>query len=446
MALTGLGCLRSGLIALFLAFWPFWAWGQVAPASVNVRDYGAKGDGVSDDTQAILEAFAAAEKLRISEQPVPGQAYVFSAGNVFFPNGKYRLSAPITPTANMLGEDNAILYQPDPSTDIISWDSAWRWQISGFTFLGGRHHLNIGNANLDTGRIIIDRCVFQNASGAAVFIREGTASTQLTVTNCVFNYCDQVLVNWCDMARVADSWVTTSPTMQNRAVFENHGILLLEHVLGVPLVDPERDQRWIDNYNGVTCRNVRFGGEGAGFTAIVNWATYDADYPVWPTFVILEACQVYCLGNPRRRAAIFCEEIPNQIIVRDCNGFPDLPVLLVSERLDLDTYFDRAAERGEGCLRFYIGPEQVELRLRDLPEQMRPYQVGEVCADGPPTRGRWQRGAFVRNRNLEGPWTSQGSVKYRRPAETEPFGWYCVESGQPGVWRPVHFSFAPLLP
>jgi len=416
---------------------------RAALTSINVRDFGATGDGVTDDTQAIRQAFQAAQKLCICEQPIPGQAYVFSAATVFSPNGKYRLSEPLTPTANMLGEGNAILFQPDPNTDIISWDGAWRWHIAGFTFLGGRHHLNIGNPNLDTGRIIIDRCVFQNAAGCAVFVREGTNSTQLTVTNCVINYCDQALVNWCDMARVTDTWVTTSPTMQNKAVFENHGILLLEHVLGVPLVDPDRDQRWIDNYGGVTCRNVRFGGEGAGFTAVVNWATYDYEYPVIPTFVVLEACQLYCLGNPKRRAAIFCEEIPNQIIVRDCNGFPDLPVILVSDRIDLDTYFDRAAQRGEACLRFYVGPEQVELRLKDLPVQMQPYQVGDLSADAPPTKGRWQRGTFIRNRNLEGHWTPDGYVRNPNPAEAEPYGWYCVESGRPGIWRPVYFSFSP---
>jgi hypothetical protein len=73
---------------------------------------------------------------------------------------------------------------------------------------------------------------------------------------------------------------------------------------------------------------------------------------------------------------IYLEEVPNQIIVRDCNGFPDLPVVQVSEKLYLDTYFEDAKKRGEACLRFYIGPEQVELRLRELPEQMRPWEVG----------------------------------------------------------------------
>ena len=349
---------------------------QIVAASVNVRDFGAVGDGNTDDTFAIREAFTAAKQGTISEQPIPGRSYVTSLSTVFFPNGKYLLSEPLTPTANMLGEGNAILHQPDPAVDIITWDWAWRWRISGFTFLGGRHHLSIGNANIDTGRIAIANCVFHSASGVAVNVHEGSNSTQLTIDDCVVLYCDQALVNYCDMAKVADTWVTTSPDMKGKAVFENHGLLLLEHVLGVPLVTRENDQRWIDNYGGVTCRNVRFGGEGAGFTIVVNRVRYDHEYPVIPSFLIFEACHVYALGNPKRKAMIYLEEAPNQIIVRNCNGFPDLPVVAVTEDLDLETYFDDARKRGEACLRFHIGPGQVELRLRELPEQMRPWQVG----------------------------------------------------------------------
>lgn len=346
-----------------------------ADPPLNVRDFGAKGDGVTDDTAAIAAAFEAAKKTTISWQPIPGQSYVASYPVVYFPNGRYRLSKPLTPTCNMQGEGNPILEQPDPNTDIISNDYTWRWHISGFTFLGGRHQLNVGNPNIDTGRIAISNCVFQNASGVAINIGEKTASTQLVITDCIFITCRQVLVNHCDMARMADTWITTSPAMKEQAVFENHGWLLLEHICGVPAVVMDNDQRWIDNYGGVTCRNVRFGGEDGGFTAVVNKVRYDYTYPVIPSYVVLEDCNVYCINNPKRRAAIWLDEVPNQVIIRGCTGFPDLPAVKVSEHLDLNTYFRDAEARGEACLRFYIDPAQVELRLRDLPEQMKKYEV-----------------------------------------------------------------------
>jgi hypothetical protein len=46
---------------------------------VNVKSFGAKGDGVSDDTAAITNAI----------QRVPANAFIY------FPNGTYRISAPL---------------------------------------------------------------------------------------------------------------------------------------------------------------------------------------------------------------------------------------------------------------------------------------------------------------------------------------------------------------
>jgi hypothetical protein len=204
----------------------------------------------------------------------------------------------------------------------------------------------------------------------------------------------------------------------------------------VPAVNPENDQRWIDNYSVVTARNFRFGGESAGFTAVVNFAPYDCTYPVIPTAVVLDSCDIYALGNPKRRAAIFCQQVPNQIVVRNCRGLCDLPVVRLSEQLDLGTYFDNAEQRRD-CLRFLVGEENVEVFEvnRDLPEPMRPYQANRVMADASPKSGHWRRGTVVWNRNREGIWTPQGFVKSASPADREPLGWLCVETGKPGVWR-----------
>lgn len=406
------------------------------PTSFSVKDFGAKGDGRTDDTEAIQAAFEAAGKVGWSEQ-YPGSTYFISKPVVLFPSGKYLLSDTIQVGANVQGEGTAILSQQAADKDIFSSTFCWRWQLSGLTFVAGRHHLHVGNSNIDTGRIVIEKCVFQKAAGTAVKVREGSNSTQISIRDCAFIHCDQALVNYCDMAVLADSWISSSPEMKDKAVIENRsGALLLENICGVPGVERENDQRWIDNYSTVTARNFRFGGESAGFTTVVNFAPYDHEYPVVPTAVVLDSCDIYSLGNPERRAAIFCEEVPNQIIVGNCRGLCDLPVVRVSEKLDLNTYFDNA-ERRRNCLKFVIGEENVEVSdaNRQLPEPMRPYQANQVMADAEPRSGHWHRGAMVWNRNREGTWTAQGFVKATTPAEHEPLGWLCAESGKPGVWR-----------
>ena len=254
----------SGVILFPL---PAWSEPKPCPTSFSVKDFGAKGDGRTDDTKAIQAAFDAAGKKTWSEQ-YPGSAYFISMPVVFFPSGKYLVSDTIKVGVNVLGEGTAILQQKTADKDAFSSTFTWRWQLSEITFVAGRHHLDIGNHNIDTGRIVIEKCAFYNATGTAVRVRKGSNSTQITIRDCVFIHCDQALVNYCDVARLSDSWISTSPKMKDKAAIENRsGCLLLEDICGVPAVTRENDQRWIDNYSVATARNVRFGGESAGFTA-----------------------------------------------------------------------------------------------------------------------------------------------------------------------------------
>src|SRR5262249_47367331 len=60
---------------------------------VNVRDYGAIGDGVNDDTSAIQAAFNAA--FGSASQP-NGNNGKFVNRPVYFPHGNYRVTSPLT--------------------------------------------------------------------------------------------------------------------------------------------------------------------------------------------------------------------------------------------------------------------------------------------------------------------------------------------------------------
>src|SRR5437016_2803881 len=59
--------------------------GQI-DGNYNVKSYGARGDGVSDDTAAINTALGSASA---------------SKGTVFFPPGIYSIGAPILPSADV---------------------------------------------------------------------------------------------------------------------------------------------------------------------------------------------------------------------------------------------------------------------------------------------------------------------------------------------------------
>jgi hypothetical protein len=383
---------------------------------------------------------------------------------VFIPNGIYRITNTLPAGGcNLLGEGSSIIHMTDPEKDIVSDGSIWRWKISGLTLVGGRHQLHIGNPNSNSGQFIIEKCTFQNASGVAIKTRKGTSSTQVIIRDCIFIHNDQVLVNHCDQAVLKESWISTSAKMKDKAVIENYNVLRMENILGVPDVDPTANQRWIDNHFSLTCRNIRFGGEGGGFTAVFNFGKYiHKNAQAAAPSIVMDSCFFFCLQN--KRCSIYLEEVPNQLIIRDSSGFITAgsrgwPVVKVSPEIDLDTYFDDAKD---GRIRILIDDTLTTGRHADvdyfteLPEQLKPYQVNEIVCDAQPKKGIWQRGQFVRNRNSAGRWApdvmswgdpvkEQGKkyFKNRMKADEAPYGWYCVESGKPGQWRPVYFSFTP---
>jgi hypothetical protein len=482
---------------------------------LNVRDYGAIGDGEHDDTDAIQRALHFAGRATLGnyapiaqggdsslQRPTllfPTGAYLIS--RTLFPGGGVDGSAPCdarvhdtnqscVPAAWLRGE-SALIKQVNSSADILYYSRAWRWQVSGLHFVGGRNHIHTGNNDTDKSIIVVTDCLFANASSAAIrtmgpgwwtegegpYFR-GSASTQYTIRSSQFFANEQVVVNWCDYMVVEDVWVERAGPNGSyaKALFENHDKLILLRMLGVPQPIAGHDQRWIDNHNHgnqggvITARDSRFGGEGGGFTVCVNFASFlcaPAGRSNWPAgmpggykncqpppksgvlpdgtrstglsgVIVLDSCMLDSHGNHQRNSSIYLEAIPSQLIIRGCYGFdyapryenPAIQIIRVDPDLDLDgAQLDFAATR-PGLLRYELDPANVfvpdgggspPIRDPSFPQQLWPYRVERVEADGPPTVGVWRRHQVV----------------HARPnASTTARGWECVTAGKPGTWRP----------
>jgi len=167
---------------------------------INVKsEYGAIGDGISDDTNAIQSAFNLLKSQSLRKV-------------VYFPAGIYR----ITQTLEVSGESGLSclgigLIGEHPDTTIFRWDgasggimldySAWYSRIGRVTFDGvGKAGTILRHGyNFSTNNEICDT-IFQDAEfGIEVGHNDGQGIAETTVRRCQFLHCDKAgvsLQNW----------------------------------------------------------------------------------------------------------------------------------------------------------------------------------------------------------------------------------------------------------
>ena len=324
-------------------------------AALNVKDYGAVGDGVHDDTQAIRDTIRAAQTQYVLSLPNCGSSSYPTRPEIVFPAGRYLISDSINCAMGIIrGEGGVAILQSDPTKKIFYTDWAWRSTFSGLTFVNGTMHLDLGNPNSDSGMILIQQCRFDCASELAINIQKGSSSTIVNIKDCVFVENEQAIIARSDQTLVRDCSISSSSTMANKAVIENRASarFSMENVVLIPQ-GAGADRRWIDNYAMLACRNVDFGKDpknpdSGGFTPVVNFTKFETR--LYGPSIVLDRCQIDAWDNPARRCAVYCEEIPNQIVVQH-SSLVNVPEIKVDSRIKCSSYFSGVAP---GMLNFAV--------------------------------------------------------------------------------------------
>lgn len=274
--------------------------------SVSVKDFGAVGDGVADDTAAIRLALAAWQSAVVA-----GNSGIFGAGlyvgsgpKLHFPKGIYKVTDYLTPDtsqainyAGITGED-AIIVAADGVT--VFGGVGYNVKINGLIFRGGACAVSIKTNNIDTCKIDISGCEFHNQTTACIQSDATSNSTHLTIHDSKFYMTEaaggligKFLTG--DQINFHHNWVScySAVAFHNGAAFLN-----IQNCLGVPGGAMAADGgRWVDNYGELNIDNLRMGGEFGGADALVhNHRSMATAYPIIPVKVRIANCPAWTLG------------------------------------------------------------------------------------------------------------------------------------------------------
>ena len=142
--------------------------------ALNVRDFGAKGDGTTDDTLAIQRA--ADEAVGYSDFTILRSRYIprgrdGTNAEIYFPAGTYRITGPVRflHSVSLRGEKGSLIRNDLPDEASFFFSVAERVHVEDLAFEGGSVHLAHWTRNFDTANFLVDRCTFRKATTRAIW-------------------------------------------------------------------------------------------------------------------------------------------------------------------------------------------------------------------------------------------------------------------------------------
>lgn len=285
-----------------------------APGTINVKTFGAVGDGQTDDTSAIQGAlnaacdFANKNSVRVRHwRHLKSGIKEWALPIVVFPAGHYRVTQTLVLTQPVIlrGIETALIEQMDPGKDIFYFHSLRSAWVNGLVLRGGKIQLRFFTNNIDVSQITIRGCRFEKAGGYAVecrsytqekfegkesqlntirpwapyavtwkdglpileanpsdHLREWFNSTLLAITGCQFIDCAGVADMQCDTGLIEDCQIEANPESDGAIFSLPSGKTALYRIKGVVHKNPRKDTYWIEGGGILSVRDCDFETEG----------------------------------------------------------------------------------------------------------------------------------------------------------------------------------------
>ncbi|MBR4665900.1 MAG: hypothetical protein IKO93_18690 [Lentisphaeria bacterium] len=369
----------------------------------SVKKFGAKGDGKTDDTEAIQAAATAADKrtrmFRSFGRHKPS-SYFGTGQTVTFPPGVYKITRTIKigSHVSLSGEGGAPMIQWHGEPDGVMFSFfAFRSRVEKLIFTGGATHLRFSNRNTDKTMITIRDCQFFYADKIAVLLEPTTQanhlSSQTLIEGCLFSKNHQCVQNFGDLMEIRNCWVDqTQPQMADGPVFINrYGTMRIAFCCLTPSANPDKgplyyhNARWVDNYDRFEADSVRFGGEGGGIPAVYNYSRPAGGHPWSGGGRVRIVNSMLACGQMRREngAVIRLFNLPAQIILTDNYRLTLTPLLVCDPSLDIGELVKKNPP-GTAKIRYHIFNNQTaSSKINAVPEELKRFVTkGSDCAFG----------------------------------------------------------------
>ena len=149
---------------------------RVFPTDLNVKDFGAVGDGVHDDTAAIQSAADACCRHSSANRRIIGilnNKSITGDGpmrRIVFPEGVYLVTKPVFfhRDHQLYGLGKVVVKALNPDEDVFVFAGTLRHFVSGLVMDGGRRQMVVETLNTESANFKVRDCVFRNSSGTAI--------------------------------------------------------------------------------------------------------------------------------------------------------------------------------------------------------------------------------------------------------------------------------------